>query len=282
MNAPNVRDAIQGIHSLPTLPTVLSQVMATAADAEASAADLGRHIASDQTLSAALLKAVNSAYYGLYRRVDSITTAIVILGFFEVRNLVLAATAFRNFPKGDPDFDRVQLWRHSLATAMTAQRLARAVHIRGGEAAFVCGLLHDIGKVAFDALYPNHFRKAAHTAHAEQRLIRETEVEFLGLDHADAGGLVTEHWNFPPGVVGAVRFHHNPASGGEHARMASVVAVADYLTYQAGVGELSNGRAVEYPAIDPETPIASEEHEAITEELKENRPRIDEFIGSFS
>ncbi|HEO70260.1 MAG TPA: HDOD domain-containing protein, partial [Candidatus Hydrogenedentes bacterium] len=77
-------DAVERVQRLPTLPSVLGRIFATVADPDASALDLGRHIAADQSLSATLLKLVNSAYYGFSRRIDSVTTAIVMLGFVEV------------------------------------------------------------------------------------------------------------------------------------------------------------------------------------------------------
>ena len=110
---------------MPTLPTVLTKILATAADPDASALDLGEHISADQSLSATLLKLVNSAYYGFHRQINTVTQAIVILGFLEVRNITLTATAFRTFKQGHPDFDRTQLWRHSLGTAMAADRIAK-------------------------------------------------------------------------------------------------------------------------------------------------------------
>ena len=117
MEKPDVRDAVTRIRELPTLPSVLGQILTIVADPDASALDLGRHITADQSLSATILKLVNSAYYGFYRQIKSVTMAIVILGFVEVRNLVLAATTFRILADSPSRFDRTQLWRHSVWTS---------------------------------------------------------------------------------------------------------------------------------------------------------------------
>jgi len=279
MSTPTVREAIEQISALPTLPSVLAKVLTTSADPDASAVDLSQHIASDQTLSAEVLRLVNSAYYGLRRQVDSITTAVVLLGFFEVRNVVLAATAFRNFPDGDADYDRTQLWRHSLATAMAADRLGKALGLPG-ERAFVAGLLHDIGKVVFDALYPSEFREAAHLAHLERLFIRETEEAELSLTHAEAGGLLGDRWDLPPAVVGAIRHHHSPEGSAESPELAALTCLADYVAYEAGLGESSNGRDPEPPDVSAILSVTEQQRSAVAEEVGANEERINQFLGA--
>ncbi len=272
-----MQESIGHIRSLPTLPAVLTRIVATTADPDSSVLELGRHVASDQSLAATLLKLVNSAYYGHYRQVDTITTAIVMLGFQEVRNITLATTAFRTFAQGHPDFDRAQLWRHSLATAIASEMLAKKAKVTTG--GFVAGLLHDIGKVALDVVHPRLFRDAAHLAHEQGRFIRETELEVLGITHAQAGGILAERWELPAAVVDAVRFHHDQEPGAGESMLTTLVAIADYATYQAGLGESSNGREAVYPESAARLGFGEEEWIAVAEHLRENTERINEFVG---
>jgi putative nucleotidyltransferase with HDIG domain len=276
---PNAQEAIARIRDLPTLPAVLSKVLATAADPDASALDLGEHISADQSLSATLLKLVNSAYYGFQRQIKTVTQAIVILGFLEVRNLTLTATAFRTFKKGHPDFDRTQLWRHSLGTAMAADRTAKLLGM-DVEGSFEAGLLHDIGKVVLDLLYPEGFRDAAHAAHERQLAIAVVEQEMFGIDHAQAGGLLGEHWNLPETVVEAIRFHHEPDNAIIDPKLTHLTAIANYLTYQAELGESSNGCPPEFPAESAKFLKFTEEQAIeVAEALAKNRQSIDVFLG---
>lgn len=280
MTEVNVKNAVLRIKDLPTLPSVLGKILATAADPDSSALDLGQHIAADQSLSATLLKLVNSAYYGFYRQISSVTQAIVMLGFLEVRNLTLTATAFRTLSQSSSDYDRTQLWRHSLATAMAAERLAKLAKIEK-EGTFEAGLLHDFGKVALDMLYPAEFREAAKTAHARHIYMFEAEQEVFGMDHAAIGGLLGEHWNLPEAVVEAVRLHHTPEQAEAAPKLTHLVNIANYVTYEAALGELSNGR-------NPEMPEASLEAAGVTvnqvaaaiEELQNSHEKIDEFLGT--
>lgn len=275
-----VQEAVGRIRELPTLPAVLGRVLSIAADPEASALDLGQVIAADQSLSAALLKLVNSAYYGFYRQIESVTQAIVVLGFFEVRNLTLTATAFRTLGKGHSAYDRNQLWRHSLAAAIAAERCA---HLAGKKISgcFEAGLLHDIGKVAFDMLYGEAFVNAANTAHARGVRVHLIEVETFGMDHAEAGGILSEHWNLPPAVAEAIRLHHHPEHAETDPVLCAVAAVANYVTYGCGLGESSNPVAPEFPAAATQRIGLNEGHcETLVRELHDHVEKIDEFLGA--
>ena len=278
MSRPNVAEAVGHIKTLPTLPAILTRIIATTADPDASALDLSRHVASDQSLTATLLKLVNSAYYGHYRQIDSITTAIVMLGFHEVRNLSLATTTFRTFPSGHANYDRIQLWRHSLAAAMAAERLANALGMPV-EGCFVSGLLHGIGKVVFDVLYPECFQQAIREAHTRNAFIRDIEPLYLGMDHAAAGRLLAEQWDLPSSVVATIAHHHKNVADGKTPSLPDLVSVANAMTYHADLGEASNGQAPEALS-DGLFGLTAQQWDALIEELAESRPRIDEFLGA--
>lgn len=282
METPDIEGALSRIRDLPTLPAILGRILSTAADPDASAIDLGRHIAADVSLSATLLKLVNSSYYGFPRQIKSVTQAIVVLGFLEVRNLTLTATAFNAFESIPSKYDREQLWRHSLATAIAAERIARTIG-RDTDGCFEAALLHDLGKIALDWLFPIVFRKAAMDAEAQGISIAEAELAVFGKNHADVGGILAEHWNLPESVVDSIRCHHAPESATADPELASIVAVANALTYRTSLGEPSNGCVPEVPAnLLRELGLQEEHVEAIVEELETNRPRIEDFIGALT
>ena len=279
MREGDVQRSIEAIANLPTLPSVLTRILDTVFDPGTSALELGELIAADLSLSAKLLQVVNSAYYGFPKQISSITQAIVILGFVEVRNLAFAATAFDTI-QSDSSYDRTQLWRHSLATAMASERLVKALRL-DVDGAFVIGLLHDFGKVVLDAIYPDSFTEAAREAHAQRLYIREVEPRIFGFDHAEAGALLAEHWNFPQGIIGPIRFHHRPADARYNVQETSVVTVADYIAYEAGVGEKSNGRDPERPAeAMGRIQVTETQWQAIAQHIAASRDRIDALLGA--
>ncbi|MBI4559930.1 MAG: HDOD domain-containing protein [Candidatus Hydrogenedentes bacterium] len=276
----DINEALARIQQLPTLPAVLTQIMDAVADPDASALVLAQYIAADQALSASLLKLVNSAHYGFYRKITSVTTAIVMLGFSEVRNVALSATAFRSFARGQTEYDRTQLWRHSLATAMAADRCARAIRLRDAGVYFSAGLLHDIGKVLLDTLYPDLFLEAVRSAREQGWFLRDAERVLFGLHHGEAGWALAEHWNLPASVAEAIRFHHEPGNARFDPILTNLTTVADYIAYAAGYGESANARPIELPQPAVAALGASEDHIArVCQEMQTSAERIDELLG---
>lgn len=281
MDALDVRDTISRISGLPTLPAVLGQILEALSDPDSSALDLGKYIAADQSLSATLLRQVNSAYYGFYRRITEVKDAIVILGFREVQNMVLAATAFRALPRGRSGYDRGRLWRHSLASAMAAERIAKRVGLPADGGYFSAGLLHDIGKVALDSMLPEHFDEAVKLALEQGRPLHEVEPMVFGLDHAEVGGVLGEHWNLPPILAEAIRRHHQPESALLSPELAQVTAVANHLAYLANFGDSIHPEAHAMPEqAAAQLRLSPALWEPVVKELAEAESRIEAMLGA--
>ncbi len=279
MSESDLKEAILRVKELPTLPTVLGKILSTAADPNASALDLGEHIAADQSLSSTILKLVNSAYYGFYRQISSVTQAIVMLGFLEVRNLTLTASAFQNMGKESSGYDRSLLWRHSFGTAMAAERLAKLLP-KDIEGCFEAGLLHDFGKVALDMLCPETFREAVQLAHDEGKLLEEVLQEHHGTDHAELGGILAEHWNLPLTVVDAIRNQLQPERAEEAPDLAHLTTLATYAAFKADLAEPTNGRALDLPEGSLKAlGLSLEQFAGVVRELLDSHDEIDAFLG---
>lgn len=279
VTTPDPRDAIARIKDLPTLPAVLGRILEAAFDPDVSALELGKHIAADQALSARLLKIVNSPFYGYYRQINSITTAVVILGFVEIRNIVFTSTAFQTIQESGSSYDRTQLWRHSLASAIASERCANLLSIRT-DGAFVAGLLHDIGKVALDSIFPKKFAEVVQRSHDEQRPLGELERHAFGLNHAEAGGLLAEHWNLPVSIVEAIRRHHEPEKETPDASLTCLTAMGNFLAYEAGFGEAGNPVAPELPQTAVATlGLHEQQWVNLAEQVRDREEQIDNILG---
>lgn len=274
-----VQEKILRTRELPTLPAVLVRIIDAAADPDSSALELSQLVASDQSISATVLRLVNSPYYGFYRKIESMTQAIVMLGFFEVRNIALMVSAFKKTSTPSAHYDRTQLWRHSLAAAMAAERCARAAHLPV-TGCFEAGLLHDIGKVVFDILYPKEFREAAQIAHEQQLRVALMETSTFGMDHAEAGAILGEQWNLPPSVVEAIRFHESQEGLPSTAALGWLTAAANCAAYEAGFGESSNPIAPELPEFPKGSPLNRALVEQIALDVKASEEKIEEFVGA--
>jgi HD-like signal output (HDOD) protein len=277
----DLQNTLERLEALPTLPSVLTQVLATVHDPDTSALDLGRLIAADQSLSAAVLRLVNSAYYSYYRQIDTVTQAIVILGFNEVCKVALAATAFKAVPASESGYDRRQLWRHSLASGMAAERTARAAGWPPAGGYFIAGLLNDIGKVALDWLWPDQFAQAVVTAHGAQRPLPEVEREIFGADHCVVGAALATHWNLPESVVESIRWHFEPDSARKDAALAHLAVVADYIAFTADAGDSAESSGPVLPAKSQSAVgVTDSQMDQIVAYIMSSEERIDAFLGN--
>lgn len=276
------RRQVQRIVDLPTLPIVVSQVLSLVEDRRASAGDLAKVIGSDQALASRVLRLANSAYYGFRREIVTISHAVVLLGFDTVKSIVLATSVFETLNGGAErsSFDQEQFWLHVGATALAARQVAKNLRLADPEAAFVGGLLHDIGKVVLDRFFHQRYAEAARRAVETPCLIREAEVSLFGVDHSEVGRWLADRWRFPVTIVEPVSFHHRPGeASADHRGLASVVHLADILTRNAQIGSGGDGLI---PLPDAEVlhrlKIGASDLSRWTEELAEGREAVEAYL----
>jgi len=232
-----LRKRVERLEGLPTLPSVASKLISMTQSLKTSATEVGELISKDQALTTRVLKLVNSAYYGFPKQITTVNHAVVILGFSRVKNIVLAASVFGiKSGKGPQRFDAVAFWRHCLGTAVCARTLSKELHRGEQEEAFVCGLLHDIGKVVLAQVSPGEYDQALELAEQKSCLIRDAEMEVFGLDHAEVGSWLVERWKLPPGVQTAIQRHHSPRDTRKDRDTAFVVHLADIFARGLQVG----------------------------------------------
>ncbi|MDQ5916729.1 MAG: hypothetical protein QG584_2623 [Pseudomonadota bacterium] len=231
------RDTVlKGVRNLPSLPTVVIELLQSMDNDDADTRELASKLARDQALTAKVLRVANSSFYGLQGKVDSIGDAIVVLGLHGVRTLATAAAITDVFaPKGSGAAANVQtydmrlFWRHSIAVGLCAKAIARKRRLNDGNA-FTAGLMHDIGRLALASCFPGHIAAVAkdRVEHGDCWLFAERRV--LGLDHAEIGQWLTEHWRFPPLLSRAIGTHHQPDM--QQDLLATVIHVADRLGHR--------------------------------------------------
>jgi putative nucleotidyltransferase with HDIG domain len=238
----DARKFIRSIDSLPTLPSVVAKVSEIIDSPNASAADINNVIRQDISLSARILKLVNSSFYGFPRRISSITHAVVILGFNTVRNVALSAFVLDAFAARDLPFGYREFWIHSLGVGVAANALAKNRGVVEAEDAFIAGLLHDVGKIVLHQFARDEFASALRVVKDKDCLLVEAEQEVLGLTHAHVGSMLLDAWHLPPRLVDAVAKHHVPDGSSEPDELASVVHLADIFTRALLVGNGGDGR----------------------------------------
>ncbi len=235
-----ISNSIARAGQMATLPEVALEVMRLAEDPHATGNDLDRVLSRDPTLSARVIRIVNSAFYGMRREVSSIGTAIVVLGFGAVKNIAIAASLARMFratslPGG---FEPRDLWTHAIAVA-TASRLV-AGKIGGVDAsdAFLAGLMHDIGLIVEMHTCRDQFVAVLADVSADPALsFRDAELRNIGATHEAFGAALAQTWRFPIALQRVSGWHHSPLSlPPEERRLVAIVNVADHLAARAQIG----------------------------------------------
>ncbi len=249
---PAIQKLLSKIGNLPTLPQVVEQVMTLVEDPDTTSAQLADVISTDQALMTKVLKVVNSAYYGMPRRIATLRQATVILGFNTVKNLVLSASIFDSFGRGDENggFDRVKFWEHSIGAGTAAKVLAQRIRLGQPEELFVAGLVHDIGKVVIDDYLHDEFVRIVQIVRDKNCRILEAESEVLGVGHPYVGQLLAEKWNLPGILTESIAYHHTPQMALNHKKYVAIVHLADAI---ARLENLGNGGDSQTPVIDPKS-----------------------------
>jgi len=198
-------------------------------------------IRRDPSMTTRLLRLVNSVYFGLSLPVTSIEEAVFYLGVRQVRQLAMVTPVVEDLQKfaGKGGFPWHAFWQHCVGTAILTPEILGDVQSSQDETDYVAGLLHDVGKIAMAAVFPQHFEAVQLAVRdGEDRL--EVEADLLGMDHGELGAIYLRHHNLPDPAVQAARYHHAPALAERHQRYVSAVQVADLLVRQSGIGDSGN------------------------------------------
>lgn len=240
-----VRDDI----SLPSLPTIYGQINEAIKKPTSSARDIGNVISKDISLSARLLKIVNSTFYGFPSKIDTLSRAVTIIGTRQLSTLALGINIINVFKDIPSDLiDMKSFWEHSIACGISARIIAGYKNIQNTERLFVAGLLHDIGRLILYSRVPIDARNALLTAKHAASLLHKEEYEIMGFDHTTIGGLLLKKWKLPISLENSVTHHHTPQESKDPLEPA-IVHLADIITNALGSGS-SGERLV--PPLDPD------------------------------
>ncbi len=221
---------------LPTLPMIFSKINEAIVKPNSSANDIGKIISKDTSLSARLLKIVNSAFYGFPSRIDSIGRAVAIIGTRQLSSLASGVTVIHMFKDIPSDIiDMKSFWKHSIACGVNAKIIASYQGIQNTERLFLSGLLHDIGRLILYNYAPDYATYALAKAKRTNIMLNRVEYEDLDFDHAKIGGLLLKKWKLPVLIEHAVTYHHSPQKS-QNPLEPSIVHLADIMANAQGIG----------------------------------------------
>ena len=227
------QELIGYVESLPQFRESILAIKKQVDSPTSTITDVANAIRTDVSLCADLLKLVNSAAYGLSSKVNNITEAVKLVGLKGISNLILSVGTLGVL--GDDTSDKHQIWHHSFAVASYMQTLSHMYKNKlklAEEDVYVCGLLHDMGKIAFASLHPDIQKRMEALCKNKNIPSRILEELLAGLNHDETGSMIAARWNFPESVVNAIHFHHNYANAPEaYKKISYTTAFANVLYY---------------------------------------------------
>ncbi len=221
---------LDGIKNLPTLPIIAMEVSKMLQD-NTSINTLSETIEKDHTIAARVLKLINSAFFGVRSQVDSISDAVVLLGYNSIRNLVVSVSVVKAFSgiKTLDDFDITDFWKHSIAVAITSRHLSQLTHLDRPGTCFTGGLLHDIGKVVLAQFFRNIIFEILSLIRKENLSFHKAEKRISPVGHAEIGAYVAERWILPENLLEIIKYHHIINKSSLHIDLVMVIHVANAI-----------------------------------------------------
>ncbi len=255
----SARNLISKFAASRTLPVVAIKVTQLANSESTTIQDFEEVIKLDPALVMRLLRLVNSPFFGLTSKVESLSKAVVFVGLKQLRNLVAVEAARDIFSDSDKnsDFSRRNLWINSATVAVLAQLISKRIFGQEGDDVFLAAILHDIGIIVEDQMVPEEFYKACHAyVSGDQDLLYSGEDKIIGTNHTKIGAVMAQDWKLTDQVVEAIRYHHDHTKSYPVPSAISILQLAEFMVCKLKYG-------VVFDKIDP-LPKYLESH------LKEN------------
>ncbi len=231
MDLKTLKDRIESVHALATIPSVATRLIELVSDPTVSLTEISRFISGDPVLATKVLRMVNSPVYGFPGRISSVNQAVLLLGLNVVKGLLFGVTVFDLMQK-----TMIGLWEHSLGCAIVSRLVAKKKGIREAEETSIHGLLHDIGKVILVLQFPDEYGAVMAEAEAKEITVYEVENEYFSTSHATVGAWIAKQWSFPKALTDVIGYHHRPQLSKVAPLDTAIVHFSDVLLRGRGFG----------------------------------------------
>jgi len=239
-NAPprlNIREKIKTLNiRLPEIPSIVNELNDMTADPYASANDIAEIVNKSPSLTAILLKIVNSAFYSFPAKIDTVSRAVTLIGSKEITGLALGLSTMQVFKDVPEDImDMKAFLRHSLLCGLICRIIASQKNMPQTEQMFVSGLLHDIGRLIIYKYFPDQANAILKAAFDSGQSLYGMEKDLIGCRHAEIGKLLLKNWKLSHALEGNVSYHHRPSQAADPVE-AGIVHMADIISNGLGIG----------------------------------------------
>jgi HD-like signal output (HDOD) protein len=222
--------------TLPEMPSIVVELNDVITNPCSTADDIAQVVQKSPSLTAMLLKIVNSTFYSLPSKIDKISSAVVLIGTKEIAALALGISILSTFDKiPEKIVDMFQFLKHSIACGIISRTLATQKGIPQTEQFFVSGLLHDLGRLILYNNFPEVAFNILGLSRTTNILLYEAENDYLSCNHSHIAKLLIQQWKLPISLENNVFYHHNPSEAPQPIP-ATLVHLADIITNALGIG----------------------------------------------
>ena len=209
----SIKRIVSQTETLPSLPAVYTEVITELQSSEPSVQKVGEIISADLAMTAKILQVVNSAFFGLVRKISNPKEAVMLLGTETIKALVLSVKIFSEFnQKKFAWFSFDELFNHSMSVSMFAQTISKQEHLDQNlvNNSMMAGMFHDLGKLILVTNFQEPYKKVLTEAAETQQNIWDLEIEQFGASHAEVGAYLMGLWGLEYPIIEAIAFHHSP------------------------------------------------------------------------
>jgi len=226
------------LSKIPALPQTLVELLDACNDPEVDIYGLGELVARDSVISGRILQLANSAFLGAKSAFSEIQQAVIYLGLDTVRNLAICVSVHETFgaDNNNGGINLPQFWYHSLLTAILAKNLAEKIAHASPAEAYLCGLLHDLGKLLLVAAFPDEYEKLLASGPPKEQFT-DAEQHHFGIDHTEVGSRLIRHWKLPEHLAKAIAQHHAPTGKSSEGPLTEIIQLANSLSHIPEIGE---------------------------------------------
>ncbi len=233
---PQMKGLIKRIRTFPSIPSLYFEVLKELESTDVSVDRVAGIMAKDLAMCTKILRVLNSAFYAMPRQITDLKEAVNLLGFEMVKSHVLCIQVFSRFDQVKPNYFSIdKLWRHSMAVAHMARKVAQWEDMdeATAEEAYTAGLLHDIGKLVLANSFGEQCQQAQKLALEQNLPLWNVEKQMFGASHGEIGAFLVANWGLPVALAETAAFHHIPlATESPQAGALLAVHAANALVYE--------------------------------------------------
>ena len=244
---------LQSIKTIPAFPETVFKALQLVRSGDYSVIDMANVIKFDPSITANILKMSNSAYFGSHQKIKTVQDAIIYLGQENLIRVIQTAGISRFYKKPAKGYflKPQELWKHCVSVALMSQILSRKIFQRDDPVLYTAALLHDVGKIILGEFVYESLKKIIDLVAVKKYSFLEAEEEIIGINHAELGGRIADHWHFAKELRDAIAYHHRPdllreqdGAGGDQENVISwLVYLADQACLMMGIDGGADGLA---------------------------------------